>query len=132
MLYVNKKVEVMNRMAMFLFLFLFLFFPSVTFACGGFGNSGAGCTDEVSGVQTEAGVHVEITTNGITWATGHVCEGTTVTKFSGTELEREAALSIAMASYLAGKGPVFFRCNEKLSSSTCRCTNIGLGNSRRD
>ena len=113
-------------------LFAGCIFWSSTFACGGFGNGGAGCTDEIRGVQTENGNKVEITTAGTTWYSGHVCEGTYVVQFAGAELEKQAALSIGMASYMSKKGPIFFRCHQKLSSSTCACTNIGLGNSRRD
>ncbi|PKG37025.1 hypothetical protein [Psychromonas sp. Urea-02u-13] len=113
-------------------LFGLCFFSISSFACGGFGNQGDGCADKVLGVQTEAGTAIEITTAGTSWYKGHVCEGSTVVQFSGTDLEKKSALSIAMASYMSNKGPIFFRCSVKLSSGVCGCTNVALGNVWRD
>ena len=96
---------------------------SASFACGGFGNGGDGCADGVAGVQTESGTK---------WYPEHICTGSNRIQFAGTDLEKQAALSIAMASYMADKGPIFFRCTEKLSYDVCGCTNIVLGNSWRD
>lgn len=120
----------MQRLMVVFGFLLFLSFKVE--ACEGIGNGASGCADYVRGVQTESGVLVELTVSPINWSDGHVCEGVNVVQFGGTDLEKQAALSIGMASYLAGKGPIFFRCSEKLSSTTCRCTNIALGNSRRD
>ena len=105
---------------------------SSSFACGGFGNGGDGCADAVAGVQTEGGTKIEITTSGTAWYPEHVCTGSNRIQFAGTDLEKQAALSIAMASYMVEKGPIFFRCTEKLSNDVCGCTNIVLGNSWRD
>jgi len=105
---------------------------STTFACGGFGNGGDGCADAVTGVQTENGDKIEITTTRTSWYSGHICTGSNRIQFSGTELEKQAALSRAMASYMADKGPIFFRCAVKLANDVCGCTNVALGNSWRD
>jgi len=113
-------------------IFLLLLIPKVTLACGAFGNGGDGCAETVLGVQTESGNAIEITTSGTNWYSGHVCTGSTVIQFAGTDLEKKTALSIAMASYMASKGPIYFRCNAKLSYGVCSCTNIVLGNSWRD
>ena len=115
-----------------IFTILALLASSSAIACSEFGNGGDGCAEIVSGVQTEAGVKIEITTQGTNWYEGHVCTGSNVIQFSGTELEKHAALSIGMASYMAGKGPIYFRCYTKLSYGVCACTNIALGNSWRD
>lgn len=113
---------------------LFLAFSTPALACGdgGFGNGGDGCADNVLGVQTVSGDKIEITTSGTSWYAGHTCTGATVVQFAGTDLEKKAALSIAMTVYTSGKGPIFFRCTEKLSDGVCSCSNIVLGNSWRD
>ncbi len=116
----------------YIYIFCLLGISSSTLACGGFGNGGDGCADNVLGVQTEAGDRIEITTSGTSWSQNHVCEGSTVVQFAGTDFEKKAALSIAMTAYTSGKGPIFFRCNAKLSHGVCSCSNIVLGNSWRD
>jgi hypothetical protein len=111
---------------------LILMLANSAFACGGFGNGGTGCADKVLGVQTEAGNKIEIKLSGVSWFPQHICTGATTVQFAGTELEKNAALSIGMASYMSDKGPVFFRCTQKISNGICGCTNIVLGNTNRD
>ena len=101
-------------------------------ACGDFGNPGDGCAEIIKGVQTEGGDKIEITLSEVTWFSGLVCEGFNRIQFSGTDFEKKAALSIAMASYMSGKGPIFFRCTSKLNYGVCGCSNIVLGNTWRD
>ncbi len=81
----------------FLILTIFIF-PQLAMTCSSFGNGGDGCAEKVLGVQTVAGKFIEITTTGTNWYQGHVCTGSTVVRFGGTDLEKQAALSIAMAA----------------------------------
>ena len=104
-----------------------LLLPSLVYACGNFNSPDSGCSAEVRGVQTEAGTKIEITMSGINWYADHVCDGTYVVQFAGSDLQRKTALSIGIATYMSGRGPVFFRCSEKLSNSTCACTSISIG-----
>lgn len=114
-------------------LLVIMFLLSVeSLACGNFGNPGDGCTEEVEGVQTVSDSAVEIYASEVTWFNNHVCTGSTTMRFSGNELLTNAALSIGMASYMSGKGPVFFRCNAKEAYDVCSCQIIVLGNTWRD
>ena len=116
----------------YVYFLIMLVLSSPSLACSGLGNGSSGCADVILGVQTEAGQVIEITTSGTTWSPNHVCSGSTVVRFAGTDLEKKSALSIAMTAYTSGKGPISFRCHEILNYGVCNCTNIGLGNSWRD
>ena len=94
------------------FAILFLSMPFLSSACGNYGNPNDGCAEFVKGVQTEAGSAIEIYLGSASWFPGHVCSGSSTVQFSGSELEVNSALAIGMATYLSGKGPIYFRCHE--------------------
>jgi len=99
-------------------------------ACGGFGNVGDGCADNINGVEIWDDGSMEIDVlNQVTWSPGHVCEGTYLLKFDGSGLP--AKTSVALSAYLSNK-PLFFRCSTKNDGRQCGCQFIVIGNHVRD
>ena len=116
----------------FLFsLVLFLISVDVIAVCGSFGNGGDGCAESVTGIWT-IGPKIELDLAGVNWYTGHVCTGKTRVQFSGDPDLTNKVLSIALTSYTASKGPLYFRCSAVIETHYCSCSVITLGHTLRD
>lgn len=116
---------------LFLYLLLMMCISS-TYACGSFGNGGDGCSDIINGVEVWDDGSLEIdVSNHVTWYPGHVCTGTFLLKFDGSNPSVNAKASVALTAYTTQK-PIFFRCSTKISTIQCSCQFIVIGNHYRD